>query len=268
MNDQSTSAVVVVMQRLHETDLTGVLLARSLGFVHLMIPMEYEPERQCTTPIGWSDPRTYDGELMDPVRMPRAAVERLKAGSLHSWSGQYQQRPAAREGAIFKRAWFPIVEAVPNYLVRVRAWDLASTQKKSGNDPDWTVGLRMARDVDGYFYIEQVERFRESASFVERTVKSLADTDPAGTTVRLPQDPGQAGKAQAETYVRLLAGYDIVVQTVTGEKETRAKAGGGSGRGGQRPAWSKATGTRPSSTSCAAFPPRGMTTRSTPSRTP
>jgi hypothetical protein len=41
------------MQRLHEADLSGVLLSRKLGFVHLMIPMEFEPERRCVTPIGW-----------------------------------------------------------------------------------------------------------------------------------------------------------------------------------------------------------------------
>ncbi len=67
LNDQQTSAIVVVMQRLHENDLTGALLARQLGFVHIMIPMEFEPERACSTSLPWTDPRSYDGELMDPI---------------------------------------------------------------------------------------------------------------------------------------------------------------------------------------------------------
>src|SRR5205814_31240 len=87
LNDQASSAIVIVMQRLHEADLTGVLLSHKLGFVHLMIPMEFEPERATTSPIGWRDPRTYDGELMDPVRMPRETVDKLKGVSAYSWAG-------------------------------------------------------------------------------------------------------------------------------------------------------------------------------------
>jgi hypothetical protein len=49
LNDQVKSAIVIVMQRLHERDLTGELLARELGYEHLMIPMEFEPERRCVT---------------------------------------------------------------------------------------------------------------------------------------------------------------------------------------------------------------------------
>jgi hypothetical protein len=102
LNDQVKSAIVIVMQRLHERDLTGELLARDLGYEHLMIPMEFEPERRCVTGIGWQDPRTFDGELMDPVRFPRAAVELLKKDNDYMWAGQYQQRPAPRQGGMFK----------------------------------------------------------------------------------------------------------------------------------------------------------------------
>ncbi len=219
VNDQTSSAIVVVMQRLHEADLTGVLLSRNLGFVHLMIPMEYEPERRCETPIGWRDPRTYDGELMDPVRMPREAVERLKSVSSYAWAGQYQQRPAAREGGLFKRGWFEVVGAAPVAAQRVRAWDLAAS---TGTSADWTVGVRMCRDQAGLFYVESVERFRGSPADVERAILNCAATDPPGTMIRLPQDPGQAGKAQAQSLVGKLAGYDVKATPVTGSKSVRA----------------------------------------------
>ena len=64
LNDLKTSAIVVIMQRLHEDDVSGVILALKLGYVHLMLPMEFEPERACETSIGFKDPRTYDGELL------------------------------------------------------------------------------------------------------------------------------------------------------------------------------------------------------------
>lgn len=219
VNDQTSSAIVVVMQRLHEKDLAGELLARNLGFTHLMIPMEFEPERRCVTPLPWSDPRSYDGELMDPVRMPREAVERLKSVSSYAWAGQYQQRPTAREGGLFKRSWFDVVGAAPALGKRVRAWDLAAS---TGTSSDWTVGVRMIRDAAGVFYIDHIERFRGSPADVERAILSCAATDPPGTAIRLPQDPGQAGKAQAQTLVSKLAGRDVKATPVTGSKAVRA----------------------------------------------
>jgi predicted phage terminase large subunit-like protein len=77
---------------------------------------------------------------------------------------------------------------------------------------------RFGRD----FYIEHVERFRGSPADVERTILSLASTDGRATAIRLPQDPGQAGKAQAQTLVSKLAGYDVKATPVTGSKAVRA----------------------------------------------
>lgn len=106
LNDQVLSAMVVIMQRLHEDDVSGVIKSVGMDFVHLMLPMEFEPERACRTSIGFQDPRTEEGELLDPVRFPREAVEKLKRdmGS-YAYAGQYQQRPAPREGGLFKAEW-------------------------------------------------------------------------------------------------------------------------------------------------------------------
>ncbi len=52
---------------------------------------------------------------------------------------------------------------------------------------------------------------------------ATASQDGSGCYIRIPQDPGQAGKAQAEDYVRALAGYMVTALPVTGDKETRAK---------------------------------------------
>ena len=74
-----------------------------------------------------------------------------------------------------------------------------------GNKPDWTVGLRMWRCGTDY-WIDHVERLQESPGEVVRVIKSLSQTDPFDTTIRIPQDPGQAGKAQAENLIIQLAG--------------------------------------------------------------
>ncbi|TLX12134.1 phage terminase large subunit [Rhizobium sp. MHM7A] len=222
LNDQERSAIVVIMQRLHEEDISGVIHEVGMEYVHLMLPMEFEPERACSTAIGFHDPRKEEGELLDPVRFPREAVEKLKRdmGS-YAYAGQYQQRPAPRAGGMFQRSDFEIVDAVPAGGKRCRAWDFAATQPKPGKQPDWTVGLRMLK-VNGIFYVEDVQRGRWSPNDVEKTLKNVASQDGQSVTVRLPQDPGAAGKADAATKVKLLAGRSIKVVLPSGDKATRA----------------------------------------------
>jgi predicted phage terminase large subunit-like protein len=222
LNDQMRSAIVVVMQRLHEGDLTGALLARKLGFVLLMIPMEFEPERRCETPLPWHDPRSYDGELMDPARMPRAAVDLLKNVSAFSWAGQYQQRPTAREGGMFKRIWFAdkILDAAPVGTRWVRHWDLAATKKGDGAR---TAGVKIGRTPDGKFVVGHSIALREDGAGVRAIIKATAEVDGRPVSISLPQDPGQAGKVQAADMIAMLAGYRVSAEPETGDKVTRAE---------------------------------------------
>lgn len=223
LNNPETSAIVVIMQRLHEQDVSGTILSLGLGYEHLMLPMEYEPDRQCVTSIGFKDPRTQEGELLFPERFPRDVVERDKIpmGS-YAVAGQFQQSPAPRSGGMFQRTDFQIVDAVPASNRRVRAWDFAASQPKAGRQPDWTVGLRMSMH-DGIFYVEDVVRGRWSPNEVEKTLKNTASQDGPTIGIRMPEDPGAAGKSDAATKVKLLAGYAITVVKPTGDKATRAK---------------------------------------------
>lgn len=223
LNDPQRSAIVVVMQRLHEADVSGTILALGLGYEHLMLPMEFEPERFCRTSIGFTDPRTEEGELLFPERFPRAVVERDKVplGS-YAVAGQFQQRPSPRSGGLFQRGDFEIVDAVPAGAKRCRAWDFAASKARPGRQPDWTVGLRMA-EADGIFFVETIARGRWSPAEVERNLKNMATQDGPTVMIRMPQDPGAAGKADAETKIKLLAGFPIRVLSVTGDKATRAK---------------------------------------------
>lgn len=223
LNDPKTSAIIVIMQRLHEDDVSGQIAKLGLGYEHLMLPMEFEPERACTTSIGFRDPRTEEGELLFPERFPRDVVDRDKVpmGS-YAVAGQFQQRPAPRSGGMFQRGDFEIVDAVPAGAVRCRAWDFAATAPKKGKQPDWTVGLRMAH-VGGIFYVEDVRRDRWSPGDVEKNLKATASQDGIEVRIRIPEDPGAAGKADAATKVKLLAGYDVTAVRPTGEKSVRAK---------------------------------------------
>lgn len=219
LNDQERSAIVVIMQRLHEDDIAGVILKLGMGYTHLMLPLELEADRRCQTSIGFTDPRTNDGDLLDPVRMSRETVDKLKRETTeYAFAGQYQQRPAPREGGIFKRHWFEIVSAVPAGALRVRGWDLAAT--KSSNAA-FTAGVRVSF-LNGVYYIEDAIRERGSAADVEKLIKLTAISDGLGTRISIPQDPGQAGKAQIAAFARLLAGFVCRFSPETGDKESRA----------------------------------------------
>ena len=220
LNDQARSAIVVIMQRLHERDISGVILDLKMDYTHLCLPMEFEPSRRCATSIGFRDPRSGEGELLDPGRFGADTVAAMKRETTaFAWAGQYQQRPAPREGALFKRHWFEVVEAAPASGTVCRGWDLAATNSSTS---DWTAGVRMRRTSQGVFYIEDVRRDRLDGLKVEQMIKNTATSDGMGVHVSLPQDPGQAGKVQVASLIRLLAGHLVKSSLESGDKETRA----------------------------------------------
>lgn len=233
-NDWETSAIVIVMQRLHEEDLTGVLLARDYGFIHLMIPMEFEPARRCTTPLkvadpdrpgqkkDWTDPRSYDGELMDPVREPPEAIADKKKSGDYMYAGQYQQRPAPREGGMFKVDKISIVDHCPAGGVTWAGWDLAGSKRKKSA---WTVRVLMTR-VGGDVYVRHVERRQADPTGVEAMIEEVSVKDRAeipNVKISIPQDPGFGGKAFKWRVSEILMGFNYVCTPETGDKVTRAE---------------------------------------------
>lgn len=233
-NDALSSAMIIVMQRLHENDLTGALLSRELGFWHLMLPMEFEPERRCVTPLitregkNWCDPRSYLGELMDPGRFPKEAADRQKQAGDYAWAGQYQQRPSPRGGGLFKvpEDWAlsradggRVVDIVPAGAREVGGWDFAGSKRKTS---PFTVRVRMAR-LGGDFFVSHVKRKRTDPTELDEMVGDTVAEDGLRVVQSLPQDPGQAGKAQKWAIAEKLAGYEFKITPETGAKETRAE---------------------------------------------
>lgn len=102
LNDQSTGHKIVIQQRVHNNDLADHCISK--GYEHLNIPMEWEERDRKITSLGWTDPRTEEGQLAWPERFPAKAVKRLRDGMTdYAYEAQYQQRPTPRAGVIFKR---------------------------------------------------------------------------------------------------------------------------------------------------------------------
>ena len=137
LNNPDRSAIVVVMQRLHEADVSGVILDNDMGYDHIMLPMRYDPHRACVTELGYADPREIDGELLFIDRFPEHVVDRDEAAmGPYATAGQYAQSPEPRGGGIIKDSWWKLWDKpeYPGIEYIVASLDTAYTTK-SENDP-------------------------------------------------------------------------------------------------------------------------------------
>lgn len=149
------------------------------------------------------------------------ALSRVDRGRL--LDGNWRIRPAA--GLYFPRHEVAILDVAPTDVVeKVRAWDLAATPVSEINtDPDATAGVLMGRRANGRFVILNVVRMQEPANRVRTSVTNIAGHDGTETRISIPQDPGQAGKEQAQSYTAMLAGYGVSVRRPSGDKVVRAE---------------------------------------------
>ncbi len=223
--DPQSGTRTLIMQRLHEEDLAGHVLAEG-GWSHLRIPMEFDAKPSCTCPdcvrgetfTGWRDPRREDGEPMCPDRFPESALaqERRRLGP-SGYAAQMQQRPTPAGGSLFDRASFKYIERPRLALARVRAWDLAAS-----TDGDWTVGVLMSRSTEDRWCVEDIVRFRAGPGEVRTKMLATAKADGYETRIRIPRDPGQAGVSQSEDLIHMLAGFSVTAEAESGDKVVRA----------------------------------------------
>jgi len=133
--------------------------------------------------------------------------------------GDWSAREAA--GDFFQREWFEIVEANRPLVQSIRYWDRAGTANNPGGS--WTAGCLMGKDDRGMFYIVDMSRFQATPADVQTKIKNVASQDGKDYRVGIEQDPGQAGLAEAQTYVREMAGFQVVLNVVREAKGVRAK---------------------------------------------
>jgi predicted phage terminase large subunit-like protein len=130
-----SSAIIIVMQRIHEEDISGYILEHDLGYEHLMLPMEFNSSRKCYTSIGFEDPRKKDGELLFLERFSREVVDRdKKAMGARAVAAQFQQEPSPAEGNIININWFNYFDQInPDEIYQ--SWDTAN---KDGEENDYS----------------------------------------------------------------------------------------------------------------------------------
>lgn len=185
-------------------------------------------ERQEPKSVTFIMSTLYDNQIL--MKQDPSYISNLKALSVVERErllyGNWKIKPAA--GLYFKRTQVgQLLTVIPDDVIRwVRAWDLAATAEDEGGEPAYTSGILMGKRKNGRYVVADVINVRQTAAEVRKTIKFTAMSDIAKykrVKIRLPQDPGQAGKDQAQSYIKFLAGYDVTAVPESGSKEVRAE---------------------------------------------
>lgn len=139
--------------------------------------------------------------------------------------GNWKIKPAA--GLLFKRTKVNLFESLPTDIILwARGWDLAATSEDEDGDPAYTAGILIGKRKNGRYIVADVINRRCDSAEVRELIKMtcIADRAKYGRVItRLPQDPGQAGKAQAESFLKFLSGFTVKILPESGDKVTRAE---------------------------------------------
>lgn len=171
LDDKKQGAMVLVMQRLHQYDMTGHLLAKG-GWEHLCLPA-----------VATQDERYYiagnkvgvrkQGDILHPAREDALQIERAKIelGS-HAFAAQYQQSPLPEEGGMVRPWWFGRYKIIPKSSDKIiQSWDTAI---KSGAQHDASACLTFAQ-CDGKSYLLDVRVVRREYPDLKRLMYALAE---------------------------------------------------------------------------------------------
>lgn len=229
----SDGAIIIIQTRWHDDDLSGWLLNQERGddddlvkehwhIVFLEAIKEDHPPRLPDSCTVEPDPRE-PGEPLCPERRPLHKLRQIEARNAYFFAALYQQSPRPRNGTLFQRGSLIWVDAVPgNMVARIRYWDKAGAAPGKG---DWTVGVLLGKDEDGYWWIENVVRGQWPADPRNKVIRETAERDQlehGWVSIGVEQPPGLAKEA-TDTVIRMLAGFNAFGHPVHSDKVERAE---------------------------------------------
>ena len=235
LNDPNKGGRFIIGQRTHQYDLPGHIIEKG-GYVCLILPMEFDVSRKCSTHIGFADPRTKQDELLWPDRNGPDVVSSLKRDlGGYGYASQYQQAPGPRAGNMFQVDMLNFIDEIDETNVgrEFRSWDKAGTEGAGA----WTVGARLGRykkprqhepncghdNCQGSkYFVRDVVRGQWSSGKRENHITNVADRDGRKVRILIEQEPGSGGKESAEGTVNRLRGRKVKTIRPTGDKADRA----------------------------------------------
>jgi predicted phage terminase large subunit-like protein len=172
LNNPSTGVKVIVMQRLHEHDLTGHVLNKSpKRWIHVRLPAIAEGDEGWKLPVSGLARTRSLGEPLWPQRLPDDFLAGQKIG-LGAWAfaGQYQQTPAPLEGGILKRNWIRFYTVLPeSFDFMVQSWDCTF---KGSDEADFVAGQVWGKAQGKYYMLPYRVHDRLDFGPTRRAIKS------------------------------------------------------------------------------------------------
>lgn len=218
LDDKRTGAIILLMQRLHQFDLTGMLTEKG-GWEVLSLPVVAQQDALIPLTRG----RVHHfrtGDLLHPEREPQAVLDQTKSemGSA-AYTAQYLQKPLPAEGNLFRAKWLRsfAADAVPAHGQILQSWD---TGIKTGDRNSYSVCVT-ARLNGNDIYIINVWRGRLEFPDLERKVAELARIHQA--TTLLIEDRASGQQLIQNLLSKCPAGVPVPIARIPrGEKAVRA----------------------------------------------
>jgi|TARA_R110001592_G_scaffold6922_1_gene38192 predicted phage terminase large subunit-like protein len=225
LNDPKTGAFVIIMQRVHENDLTGHILANEHDdWDHLCLPARYEVGHPSETKskLNFTDPRTKEGELLWPERIDETTLTKLERSlGTYASAGQLQQRPMPKGGGILRSEWWVPWESddLPEIEYVMQSYDTAfSTKEKSSYSARTTWGVFRK---NGQINVIVIEMWYDRVTYPElRTLAQEAYEEWQPDAVMIEK------KASGQSLLQDLrmAGVPVIEYNPDRDKEARAHA--------------------------------------------
>jgi predicted phage terminase large subunit-like protein len=134
LNDKKRDPIVVVMQRLHEADLTGALLQDDTTWEHLKIQGVADHPTSIRFPVSLRDIERDEGDILWPEREGEVEIADMRATlGTYGFAGQYQQEPAPPGGVIFQRDWWQFYRELPQIDYYMMSVDCAFKDTSRGS---------------------------------------------------------------------------------------------------------------------------------------
>lgn len=214
--DNDVSVVILVMQRLHENDVTGYLLNKNKNIKHICLPALLSDNIQPTDLKKY-----YVDDLLDRERLSKDVLEqkRVEMGD-YAFAMQYLQQIVPKAGSFFDVSKLLTINNIDDKEIvrKVRYWDKAGTHQAGC----YTVGVKMAMLKNRTYAVLDVVRGQWEAGEREKIIKQVAELDGREVSIIVEQEPGSGGKESAEATIRNLAGYRCYADRPTGDKILRA----------------------------------------------
>jgi len=219
--DKKVTPTILVMQRLHQSDVSGYLLEKKNKKIrHVCLPGEIREYKEFLKPAKLA--KYYKNSLLDPVRLDWGVLKELKTDlGQYGYAGQIGQNPTPPGGGMFKVSNFMIIDSLPPdipVVMMVRYWDKAGTTGAGA----YTAGVKMVRLRNGKFVVMDVQRGQWAAENRERIIRNTAEMDGQICFIGIEQEPGSGGKDSVEASIRNLSGFSVKADRPTGDKAFRA----------------------------------------------